>query len=902
MREWLSRLGGVLGRGRSDEDLAEELRLHLEFAAEDASRRTGVDGVAGRAAAPAGTLPSAMDRLRDQRGLPSIADLARDVRHGWRSLRRNVAYSTVTLLTLAIGIGANTAVFSVVNSVLLEPLPYPDPDRLVAVWHSAPGAPGLTSVSGDLRLSASMYFTYAEQNRTFERFGLWTWHTATVTGVAEPEQVRTLLVTDGTLQALGVQPALGRWLSDADQQPGARAVMLGYGYWQRRLGGDQSVIGRSITVDARPREIVGVMPEGFAVLDTGPEVIVPLAFDRARVILPGFGFQAVARLKPGVTIADASSDIARLVPIWMRSWPSMQGVSPLVYEEWRIGPALRPLKDDVVGNTGSVLWVLMGTIGIVLVIACANVANLSLARTEARLHELAVRASLGAGQGRIVRGLLIESLLLSLIGGALGLGLAHAALELLVAIAPATLPRLGEIAVDGRALAFTLAVAIASGLLFGAVPALKYAGPRADVDLRSGGRTATHGKDRHRARAVLVVAQVALALVLLVGAGLMIQTLRTLHGVEPGFTNPRELQTVRISIPDTLVPEPRRIARLQHDIADRLAALPGVESVGFASLIHMEGMEGLAHDWDVVDAEGRSSVDVEMPPLRMFKSVSPGFFQTTGTRLIAGREYAWTDVHDRRGVVMVSHNLARELWGGASEALGKRIQTLPGAPWREVIGVVEDVRENGVHEPAPAIVYWPSAGESHYRAGADYATETATFVLRSRRAGAENLLREVERAVWSVNSSLPIASPRTMQELYDRSLARTSFALVMLGIAAAMALALGLVGIYGVISYAVSQRTREIGIRLALGAQQRDVQRMFVRSGLTLTAAGIAAGVGAAAGLTRLMSSLLSGVSPLDPATYLVVPAVLAAAALLASYLPARRIAAVNPVEALKVE
>jgi putative ABC transport system permease protein len=747
-----------------------------------------------------------------------------------------------------------------------------------------------------------MYFTYAEHNRTFESFGLWTWHTATVTGVAEPEQVRTLLVTDGTLQALGVPPAVGRWLSTAEQQPGSRAVMLGYGYWQRRLGGDRSAVGRTIAIDSHPREIVGVMPEGFGLLDADPALIVPLAFDRSRVVLSGFGFQGVARLKSGVTIAQASADVARMVPLWMRSWPSVAGVNPLDYEEWRIAPALRPLKDDVVGNTGGVLWVVMGTIGIVLLIACANVANLALARTEGRQQELAVRASLGAGRGRIVRGLLIESLLLSLIGAALGLVFAHAGLQLLVAVGPANLPRLSEIAIDGRALVFTLVVALLSGLFFGAIPALKYAGSQIALGLGGGGRTATPGKERHRARGLLVVTQVALAMVLLVGAGLMIQTFRALHGVEPGFTNPRELQTVRISIPDLPGTEPLRLARTQQDIAERLASISGVSSVGCASLIHMEGMEGLAHDWDIIIAEGGRPFDVEMPPLRMFKSVSPGFFQTTGTRLVAGREYTWTDVYDRRGVVMVSHNLARELWGSASGALGKRIQTLPTAPWREVIGVVEDVRDNGVHEPAPSTVYWPIAGESHYRAGTDYAMETVTFVLRSPRAGTESFLREIERAVWSVNSNLPLASPRTMQEIYDRSLARTSFTLVMLAIAATMALVLGLVGIYGVIAYAVSQRTREIGIRLALGAQERDVKRMFVRSGLALAILGVALGLGAAAGLTRLMSSLLSGVSPLDPATYLVVPAVLVAAALLASYLPARRVAAVNPVEALKME
>ena len=783
----------------------------------------------------------------------------------------------------------------------LKPLPYPNPDEVIAIWHKAPGAPGLAAVSGDLRLSASMYFTYAEQNRTFRDLGVWYPGNATVTGRAEPEEVRAMFVTNGVLQALAVPPTLGRWLAKSEQEPrGARTVMIGYGYWQRRFGGSQDVIGRGLIVDSRPTEIIGVMPEGFGIGNTTPDIIVPLAFDRATLILPGFGFMGVGRLKPGVTIDQASHDIARLVPIWMDSWPMVKGVSPRVYEQWRIGPGLRPLKDDVVGTVGRVLWVLMGTIGIVMLIACANVASLLLVRAEARQQELAVRAALGAGRGRIVRALVIESVLLGLIGGVLGIGVAAAGLRFLIALGPANLPRLQEIALDGRALAFTLVVSVLSGLLFGLIPALKYAaGRQLSIGLRGGGRTASQSKERHRARNVLVVAQVALALVLLVSSGLMIRTFQAMRTVTPGFTSPADVQTVRLTIPGSLVPDRERVARMQQEILDKLAALPGVTHVGFASGMYMEG---IPPNWDIITQEGAPTLSAEMPPLRLFKEISPGFFRATGTKMIAGRDYAWTDLYEKRPVVMMSENLARELWGTPVNALGKRIRTLPTAPWREVIGVVEDVRDNGVHEAAPSIVYWPSFGESLYSPGNTAVSRTVTFAIRGSRAGTDAMRNEMEQAVWSVNPNLPLAGVQTLQDLYDRSMARTSFALVMLGIAASLALVLGLIGIYGVISYAVSQRTREIGIRLALGAQPREMTRLFVRYGLMLAGTGAAIGLLAAAGLSRLMSSLLFGVSPHDPITYVAVPFVLVAAAVLASYLPARRVASVDPVEALKAE
>jgi predicted permease len=488
--------------------------------------------------------------------------------------------------------------------------------------------------------------------------------------------------------------------------------------------------------------------------------------------------------------------------------------------------------------------------------------------------------------------------MLGVMGGALGLGLAYGAVRLLIAAGPASLPRLSEIAIDPRALAFTLIISLLSGLLFGFIPALKYARGRISLSLRGGGRTLSESRERHRARNILVVGQVALALILLVSSGLMIRTFQALRNVEPGFTRPEQIETVRISFPAALVREPERVARMQNDIVDKLATVPGVTSVAFTSALPLEGA---AANWDAILAEDKTYRANEIPPLRLFKNVSPGFFKTLGTRLIAGRDYTWTDLYGRRPVVIVSENLARELWGTAFAALGKRIGTGSGR-WREVIGVVQDVRDNGVRDAAPATVYWPSFEESLYSPRQLEVARTVTFTIRTGRAGTESFLTQAPQAVWSVNANLSLASVRTMQDIYNRSLGRTSFTLVMLGIAGAMALVLGLVGIYGVISYAVSQRRREIGIRLALGAQPGELKRMFVRHGLVLATAGVAIGLTAAMALKGLMSSLLFGISPMDPVTYAAVPVVLVMAATLASYLPARRASMVDPVEALKAE
>lgn len=578
-------------------------------------------------------------------------------------------------------------------------------------------------------------------------------------------------------------------------------------------------------------------------------------------------------------------------------FPPAPGMTVKMIEEARLGPDVRPLKNDVVGDVGKVLWVLMGTIGIVLFIACANVANLLLVRAEGRQQELAIRAALGAGRARIARELLLESVTLAVIGGAAGLGLAYAALRLLIANGPANLPRLDEISIDVPVLLFAIAISLLSGLLFGLIPVFKYAVPQLGTALRQGGRAISDGRERHRARSILVVVQVALALVLLISSGLMIRTLLALRHVQPGFRQPAEILTLRVSIPEVQAAKPEQVVRVDQNISQKIAAIPGVASVGLTNSITMDG----SNDNDPIFAEDRVYSEGQIPPLRRFKFISPGLFTTTGNPLLAGRDISWTEIYDKRLVVLVSENMAREFWGRPAAALGKRIRENPKGLWREIIGVVGNERDDGADQIAPAIVYWPMLLQDFWGDPVNV-QRTLAFAIRSPRSGSASFLKEVRQAVWSVNPDLPLEDVRTVQEIYDRSMARTSFTLVLLTLAAAMALLLGVVGIYGVISYSVSQKTREIGIRMALGASQRTVRQMFVRHGLLLTSIGVVCGLAAALALTRLMTALLFGVSALDPVTYCSVPVALVAAAWLASYVPARRATVIEPVDALRAE
>ena len=895
---WLNQ---IVHRRSLYNDLAEEMREHLEEKTAQFIREGMSPKEAEQAARRAFGNPTLLEQhSREVWQWQAIESLLSDLKLNLRRLSRSPGFTLAVLLTLVIGIGANTAVFSVVNSVLLRPLPYPDSGRLVALWLNAPGAGGLSNFESGLQLSPSMYLTFARHNRTLHSVGIWSQGLANVTGVARPEEVRTVLVSDGVLQTLEVPALLGRWFSQSDQDPrGTRTIMISYGYWQQRFGGDPGVIGRVIQVDSQPREIVGIMPRGFRIVDQDFDLLIPLALDPIHQKLAGFGYNGIARLNPGVSLAQADADIARLIPVWMDSWTNGPGSNPHYYEIWRITPGFRWLKQQVIGNVGSVLWVVMATLGLVMLIACANVANLLLVRAESRQHELAVRSALGAGRARIARELLLESLVLGIAGGVFAIGVAWAGLRLLVAAGPADLPRLAEISLDAYSLSFTFLLALFSGLFIGSIPAWKYARTRAPLTLDAASRNASAGSARQRSRRVLVVAQVAMALVLLISALLMIRTFVALRNVEPGFADAAHVETMSISIPDSLIADPHLVARSQNSIADQLAAIPGVSSIGFAAAVPMDGNDP---NWDQISVEGKKYEGGE-GPLRLYNYVSPDYFHAMGTRLLAGRDFTWTDLYNLRPMLIVSENFARESWGSPAAAIGKRVRKYQNSPWQEVIGVVEDVRVHGVDETAPAIIYWPAIFYDRYAAlpGMD-GLRFVTFAVHSRRAGTESFLNQMQQAVWSVNSNLPLASVSTMQKIYSHSMARTSFTLVMLAIAGTMALFLSVIGIYGVISYAVAQRTREIGIRLALGAQKRELSWMFVRSALAMTAAGVVIGVSAATALMQLMRSLLFGISPLDPVTYATVPLVLAAVVLLASYIPARRAASIDPIQALRSE
>ena len=730
--------------------------------------------------------------------------------------------------------------------------------------------------------------------------GIWTTGTSNVTGIARPEQVNSGGVGDDVLQTLGVPPFLGRWLSSEDQQPrGAKTVMLSYGYWQRRFGGDPSVIGHSIDVDAETRTIVGVMPRGFRLVDHDFDLLIPLSLDRSNQILAGFGYYGVGRLKDGVSIAQANADIARLIPKWMDSWSNGPGSNPHYYDVWRITPNLRPLKQQVIGNIGNVLWVVMSTVGLVMLIACTNVANLLLVRAEARHQELAVRAALGAGRSRIARELLTESLMLGLMGGAAAVAVAAAGLRMLTAIGPAELPRLSEVALDGRSLAFTFLLSMFSGLFFGSIPVLRYVRSAAALSLGTTSRTASQDRTRQRSRNIMVVAQVAMALVLMVCASLMIRTFASLRNVDPGYADADHVETMSISIPDQMVTDAKAVSQVQNQILDKLAAIPGVDSAGYAAAVPMDGNDP---NWDTIAVEYKK-YDRSGGPLRLFNYISPAYFHTLGTRIVAGRDFTWDDLENVRPFVIVSEGFARENWGSAGAAIGKRLKKYQNSPWQQVVGVVEDVHVHGVDEKAAPMVYWPAMFYDRYSSVHEMGgLRTVTYAMHTPRAGTQSLLTEMQRAVWSVSRDLPLASVVTMQQLYTHSMARTSFTLVMLGIAASMALALGIVGIYGIISYAVAQRTREIGIRLALGAQKNAVRWMFVRSALALTGIGVVLGLGAAGVIAQLLRSLLFGISPFDPLSFTAVPLVLGAAAAVASFLPALRVSAINPVDALRAE
>ncbi len=930
MRDWKQYVRERLDlpdmKGPSESDIVEEIAAQLEESYREAIAAGGSDDEADArarnhvedwqelAAAIGRSRPkqarSRVDRRVEQSELRlrrkgerslALADALQAFRLTLRRLRRTPGFTAVVVITLAVGIGANTAIFSLVNGILLKPLPYDDAEQLVGVWGKAPGLQPTGRGDDLFPQSPAVHFTYEAESRALESVGLWTESGATVAGSHGPERISAALVTAGMLPTLRVQPILGRWFTTEDDTPGTPwTVILSYGYWRSQYGGDPAVIGQTVVLNERPRQVIGVMPPGFRLIDSDPAVLMPFRFDRSTLFVGNFQYRSVARLHEGVTIEAALADLSRLLLLAVEMFPG--GMSLELLEEAQAAPVLRPLKEQIVGDVDTVLWVLLGTVGIVLIITCANVANIFTVRAEIREQEMAIRSALGADRRNIAGLYLGESVVLGLLGGALGLALAFGGLRLLVSVAPGNIPRLDEVSLDPVVLAYTLGISLLSGVFFGLFPAFRWARLHLLQSLREGGRGSSTARERHRARNALVVGQIALALVLIIGSGLMIRTINALRHVTPGFRDGEEVLAVLLSIPSSQVASPEEVAQTYEAIAQSIASVGGVSSVGLSSSITMDQMAG----FDPIFVEEFPLPEGQLPATRRFKWIGAGYTETMGNPIVAGRSLIWADIHQRARVVLVTESLAREYWDDPRDAIGKRIGTGFGpGNWREIIGVVGDVRDDGVMQPPVGIVYWPMLLEDFWpeiRGDALFMTRTMWIVTRSPRVGSEGFMSEVRDAIWAVNSNLPLSRVATMADMLRGSMARTSFTLVMLGIAAAVALLLGVVGVYGVVSYVVSQRSREIGVRIALGATAAEVTGMVLRLGLGFALVGVALGLAAAYGLTRLMTALLYGVNAVDPVTFGTVALSLTAVVLLASYLPARRASRVDPMETLRVE
>ena len=811
----------------------------------------------------------------------ALADGLRDLRLGLRALGKRPLFTAVVILVLALGIGATSAIYTLVDAIVLSPLPFDDADRLVAVQHAAPGR-GLD----DVGQCAAWHFTYEDEVQVFDDLGMFTGSTASVTGSGPPEAVPVLQVTDGVFRAVRIIPVAGRIFAADDMDPeGQATVMLGNGYWQSRFGADPSVVGRTLQVDGVTREIIGVAPEETRALGGDPSLIIPLRFRRADLFVGNIGYGAVARLRDGVTLEGAAADLNRAMPM-----------------ACHYRAEVYPLKDDIIGPVANVLWVLLAGVGVVLLIACANVANLFLVRSDGKEGEMAVRAAMGASGRRIGWEYLKESLLLGVLGGVGGLILAQAGLRSLLAMAPANLPRMDEVTLDFNVVVFTLLVSIGSGFAFGIFPMLRQRNSSLVDALKEGGRGGMKDRGRNRAQSLLAVSQMALALVLLVAAGLMLRSFQALRNVDPGFRGAEEVLALRLYIPGQEAPTGAEVAEAYERMVRRLEEIPGVASVGVATDIPM-GPGGNVNPFYV-----RGQIlDPDAPRLsRRHKWIGEGYLETLQIPLLAGRSVTWDDVHNRAPVALLSETLAVEAFGSVEAAMGQFIAARPDPPvWKEVIGVVKDTRDDGFESSPPDLVYWPLVTLGFWEGNAPDQVQTwrgAGLAVRSNRLGTPGFMDEVQEAIWDINPNLPLLQARPMEELMANSMARVSFTMTLLGIAGAAALILGLVGVYGVISYAVSQRSRELGMRMALGAESGQVLAMVVRQGAVLAGAGVIVGLGIAFGVTRLMSAVLIGVNPVDPLTYAGVAGGLLATAVLASFLPARRAAKVDPVVALRAE
>jgi putative ABC transport system permease protein len=866
-------------RDRFDRELEEEVRFHLEMKAEEyAAAGMSPDEARRAARRQFGNETRLREMSRETWGFVMLETLIQDVRYGARVLAKYKGFTAVAVLTLALGIGMNTAIFSVVNAVLLRPLPYEDSHELVQIWGTLPQL-------DTAPMSPANFLDWVEQNRVFERIAAYTGQNFNLSGVEEPERIRAMRVSAGLFELLRAQPALGRTFSaEEDQHGGQRVVILSHALWHRRFGADPKVVGQTLTLNDQSYVVVGVMPPTFAFPRATTEMWTPIAFSPGERGTRDTNFLSViARLKPGVTLEQARSEMGALARRQQEQYPeSNTGVDVKVIS----------YKEQIVGDTRPILLLLLGAVGFVLLIACANVASLLLARATARRKEMAIRSALGASRRRVVRQLLTESVLLALAGGGLGTLLAFWGLDLLVALQPANIPRLTELSIDRGVLLFALALSLLTGIAFGLAPAQQASKLDFNDALKEGGKGAGGGGGRQRLRSLLVVSEISLSFVLLVGAGLMVKSFWRLIQVEPGF-EPENTLTMVVSLPTTRYAETSRQVAFFQQAVERVGKLPGVEAAGVTTDIPLFG--GSSTGFDV---EGRPPYAPGQRPLVEFRSVSPGYFRAMGITLLRGRAFTEQDRADAPGVVIINETLARRYFPD-EDPLGKRLGLSRPTDWREIVGVARDTRNSGLDEEVKPEAYLP-----YTQSAPDYlaASISGMVVVARTTSDPQGMAAAVKREVQGLDRNQPVYNIKTMEQYLADSIAQRRFNMLLLAVFAGVAVLLAVVGLYGMMSYTVLQRTHEIGLRMALGAQGRDILRMAVRQGLVIILIGIAVGLAGALALTRVMSGLLYGVGVTDPPTFAAIASLLAFVSLLACYIPARRATKVDPLIALRYE
>jgi putative ABC transport system permease protein len=803
-------------------------------------------------------------------------------RYALNMVRRSPGFASVAILILGLGIGANTAIFTLVDTVLLRPLPYKDPDRLAMLWQSVPAQhlaqiPVSQADFADLRKQSRSFESTAAIYIDKEEFGL--------TGAGDPEQIRGMAVSANLFSMLGVQPILGRdFLGSEEQEGNQNKIILSYGLWQRRFGGDRNVIGKAITLDRAPRVVVGVMPRGFSFppplhfgigdVPAGRELWVPCVIDKTNRRYHPLG--VVARLKPGVTVQQANAEVATLARGLAKAYPESNG---------GIGASVSAIEEQVVANVRPALVVLFGAVGCVLLIACVNVANLLLARSAGRRKELAVRAALGAGRADLIKQLLVENFALAIPGGLLGILIALWSMDLLRSLTNANLPRLDELSANPAVLAYAAALSLLTGLAAGLVPA--FSASRVDLNdsLKAASRTLA-GARHNTLRNALAIAQISLALLLLTGAGLLIRSFQQLLHVDPGFQS-NNLIAMELRLPNSRYNTPVQLAAFETRLLERIRALHGVVSAGAVNSLPVVGFQGAS----IIAIEGRpNQKSFAARTMVGQRVISPDYFSTMRTPFLAGRDFTMRDAQGATPVAIVSESLATRYFPGENP-IGKRIKIdEPDEEWKTIIGITASMHHSGLGADADPELFSP------YLQGP---WSVMSFLIRTR-GNPENLGAAIRSQLWSIDKEQPISRMSTMDRILADSLAGRRFNLILLGSFAGVALLLALIGIYGVISYAVTQRTGEIAIRMALGARRSAVWKLILQQGATLSAAGIAIGIVASLALTRLMSSMLFHVRPIDPLTLALVAAIVLATALIATFLPARRATRIDPIEALR--